>query len=143
MEELREFVAARYVHLRRTAYLLCGDWHRAEDLVQTALIKVYLRSRRIAPDDAERQPASVHPSRKVDEGAQTRPHAEPSASSLRSRVGHGLDGTRTSRVAQTVGDDPWPAVYGLYAAERGARPLIGVAVGVCQAVPQWRSSRRR
>ena len=43
-----------------------------------------------------RQPASVHPSRKVDEGAQTRPHAEPSASSLRSRVGHGLDGTRTS-----------------------------------------------
>jgi hypothetical protein len=31
----------------------------------------------------------------------------------------------------------------LYAAERGARPLIGVAMGVCQSTPQWRSSRSR
>jgi hypothetical protein len=30
-EELRAFVAARFPHLRRTAYLLCGDWHRADD----------------------------------------------------------------------------------------------------------------
>jgi DNA-directed RNA polymerase specialized sigma24 family protein len=28
--------------MRRTAYLLCGDWHRAEDLVQTAFSKVYV-----------------------------------------------------------------------------------------------------
>src|SRR5829696_6453713 len=28
--------------MRRTAYLLCGDWHRAEDLVQTALVKLYV-----------------------------------------------------------------------------------------------------
>ena len=48
MEELREFVAARYVHLRRTAYLLCGDWHRAEDLVQTAFSKLYLSWNRIS-----------------------------------------------------------------------------------------------
>ena len=27
--------------LRRTAYLLCGDWHLAEDLVQNALVKLY------------------------------------------------------------------------------------------------------
>ena len=46
MEELREFVAARYGHLRRTAYLLCGDWHRAEDLVQTALAKVVMAAGR-------------------------------------------------------------------------------------------------
>jgi hypothetical protein len=31
----------------------------------------------------------------------------------------------------------------LYAAERGARPLIGVAVGVCQSTPEWSSSRSR
>lgn len=36
-----EFVTTRYHALRRTAYLLCGDWHQAEDLVQTALTKVY------------------------------------------------------------------------------------------------------
>jgi RNA polymerase sigma-70 factor (sigma-E family) len=37
----REFARARTLALRRTAYLLCGDWHLAEDLVQTALIKLY------------------------------------------------------------------------------------------------------
>jgi RNA polymerase sigma-70 factor (sigma-E family) len=28
--------------VRRAAYLLCGDWDQAEDLAQTALVKVYL-----------------------------------------------------------------------------------------------------
>jgi RNA polymerase sigma-70 factor (sigma-E family) len=36
-----EYVTARRRHLLATAYLLCGDWHRAEDLVQTALTKLY------------------------------------------------------------------------------------------------------
>lgn len=35
-----EFVAARSAALGRTAYLLTGDHHRAEDLLQTALVKV-------------------------------------------------------------------------------------------------------
>ncbi|MDQ1689598.1 MAG: hypothetical protein QOK42_2573 [Frankiaceae bacterium] len=37
----RELFAGRARSLRRTAYLLCGDWHRAEDLVQTAFVKLY------------------------------------------------------------------------------------------------------
>lgn len=37
-----EFAAARRTHLRRIAYALCGDWHRAEDLTQTALVKLYV-----------------------------------------------------------------------------------------------------
>lgn len=37
-----EFVTARRDHLRRVAYALCGDWHRADDLVQTALVKLYV-----------------------------------------------------------------------------------------------------
>ena len=44
--ELHSYVEARYLHLRRTAYLLCGDWHRAEDIVQTALAKVVVAVRR-------------------------------------------------------------------------------------------------
>lgn len=28
--------------MRRTAYLMCGDWHRAADLTQEALIRVYV-----------------------------------------------------------------------------------------------------
>ncbi|MGW3996758.1 sigma-70 family RNA polymerase sigma factor [Amycolatopsis sp. NPDC004772] len=39
--DFREFARARAFALRRTAYLLCGDWHLAEDLVQLTLIKLY------------------------------------------------------------------------------------------------------
>lgn len=37
-----DFVRARRTHLRRIAYALCGDWHRSDDLVQTALVKLYV-----------------------------------------------------------------------------------------------------
>ena len=37
-----EFVAARQAHLRRIAYALCGDWHKADDLLQTSLTKLYV-----------------------------------------------------------------------------------------------------
>jgi len=40
--EFRAYFEARVAVIRRTAYLLCGDWHRAEDLAQTALAKLYV-----------------------------------------------------------------------------------------------------
>jgi RNA polymerase sigma-70 factor (sigma-E family) len=40
-ERFREFARDQAVLLRRCAYLLCGDWHLAEDLVQLTLIKMY------------------------------------------------------------------------------------------------------
>ena len=40
-EAFREYVAARTPALIRTAYLLCGDWHRAEDAVATSVVKLY------------------------------------------------------------------------------------------------------
>jgi RNA polymerase sigma-70 factor (sigma-E family) len=44
-----EFALARLPHLHRAAWLLCGDAHRAEDLVQETLAKVYVRwHRRLA-----------------------------------------------------------------------------------------------
>ncbi len=45
--EFAEFVAARQTHLRRVAYACCGDWHRADDLLQTALVKLYVAWPRI------------------------------------------------------------------------------------------------
>ncbi|MCP2166124.1 SigE family RNA polymerase sigma factor [Goodfellowiella coeruleoviolacea] len=48
--EFGEYVDARTAVLRRTAYLLCGDWHRAEDLVQTALAKIYVAWPRLRKD---------------------------------------------------------------------------------------------
>jgi DNA-directed RNA polymerase specialized sigma24 family protein len=53
-EEFTEFVAASGARLRRTAFMLCGNWHTAEDLTQTALAKVFASWRRIG------RPDSVH-----------------------------------------------------------------------------------
>ncbi|WP_371500047.1 SigE family RNA polymerase sigma factor [Kitasatospora sp. NBC_00374] len=47
-----EFVVARWGALVQTAYLLTGDFHEAEDLVQTTLAKAYPHWRRIDPDTA-------------------------------------------------------------------------------------------
>ena len=41
-----EYVTARMPVLRRTAYLLCGDSHRADDLVQGAITRLYLHWRK-------------------------------------------------------------------------------------------------
>ncbi len=49
--EFGEFLDSRAVVMRRTAYLLCGgDWHRAEDLVQTTLTKIYVAWPKIRRD---------------------------------------------------------------------------------------------
>ena len=39
--EFTSFVLASQPALRRTAYLMCGDWQLASDFVQEALIRVY------------------------------------------------------------------------------------------------------
>ncbi|ADD43508.1 SigE family RNA polymerase sigma factor [Stackebrandtia nassauensis] len=40
--EYCDYAANRLVPMRRFAYLVCGDWHRAEDAVQNAFVKLYL-----------------------------------------------------------------------------------------------------
>lgn len=50
-EEFREFVAARSPALLRTAYLLTGSRHDAEDLLQTSLAKTFLAWRRVRAAD--------------------------------------------------------------------------------------------
>ena len=44
--EFEEFARARTGQLYRSAWLLCGDAHQAEDLVQETLARVYARWRR-------------------------------------------------------------------------------------------------
>lgn len=39
--DFHDYVAAHSKRLCRFAYLCCADWHRAEDVVQTALIRLY------------------------------------------------------------------------------------------------------
>lgn len=44
----RSWVAHRAPVLRRKAFLLCGDWHSADDLVQDALVSLYPSWGRVA-----------------------------------------------------------------------------------------------
>ncbi|MFJ9523725.1 SigE family RNA polymerase sigma factor [Kitasatospora sp. NPDC101801] len=45
--EFAAYVAARSGWLRKVAYLLCADWHRADDLVQESITKLYVRWPRV------------------------------------------------------------------------------------------------
>lgn len=47
-EEFAEFVGASSARLRRAAFLMCGDWHTAEDLAQTTLARLFVSWRRIS-----------------------------------------------------------------------------------------------
>jgi RNA polymerase sigma-70 factor (sigma-E family) len=47
----QEFVRTRAGQLFRTAYFICGNWHDAQDLVQTSLAKMYLAWNRIEKHD--------------------------------------------------------------------------------------------
>jgi RNA polymerase sigma-70 factor (sigma-E family) len=46
--EFEAYVAAARPRLRRLAYSLCGDWHAADDVVQTALAKLYVAWPRVS-----------------------------------------------------------------------------------------------
>ena len=49
-----EFMSAAAPRLRRTAYLLCGDWHAAQDLTQATLVRVFVGWHR------SRDPGNAH-----------------------------------------------------------------------------------
>jgi len=46
-----DYVTAQAAWLRKVAYLLCGDWHRADDLVQTAITRLYANWQRASHAD--------------------------------------------------------------------------------------------
>jgi RNA polymerase sigma-70 factor (sigma-E family) len=50
-EEYREFVDSRAASLHRTAYLLSGDWHLADDLVQETFVQTFRHWRRVQRAD--------------------------------------------------------------------------------------------
>ena len=50
-QEYREFAGSRAASLHRTAYLLCGDWHLADDLVQETLVQTFRHWRRVQRAD--------------------------------------------------------------------------------------------
>jgi DNA-directed RNA polymerase specialized sigma24 family protein len=52
-EAMREFVASRLPQLRRSAFLMCGDWELATDLTRASLARVVADARRGAVADPD------------------------------------------------------------------------------------------
>lgn len=46
-KEFAEYFVARREAVRRMAYMMCGDWHRADDLAQTAFIALHRHWRKV------------------------------------------------------------------------------------------------
>ena len=57
-DDFVEYVTARLARLHRAAYLMCGDPHLADDLVQASLISLYTRWRHAK--DADNLDGYVH-----------------------------------------------------------------------------------
>ncbi|GAA0940940.1 SigE family RNA polymerase sigma factor [Virgisporangium aurantiacum] len=51
-EQFAAYFAARRDKVRRAAYLLCGDWHFADDLAQMAFVRLAQSWRRVRDRDA-------------------------------------------------------------------------------------------
>lgn len=52
-QEFSEYADAHALQLRRTAYLIVRDWHAAEDVVQNALVKLYVAWPRVREDGVD------------------------------------------------------------------------------------------
>ncbi len=51
-ESFRDFAVRNAASLRRSAFLFCGDWHLAQDLMQATLIKMYRSWSRVQKEDS-------------------------------------------------------------------------------------------
>jgi RNA polymerase sigma-70 factor (sigma-E family) len=93
-DEYTAYVSARMTWLRRTAYLLCQNWHQADDLVQATITQLYVhwgRARTAAHIDAYARTVLVREflgerrsawARRVRLGGQDSWAAEPAAAAV-------------------------------------------------------------
>lgn len=90
-DEFVEFVQRCSVPLRRTAFLMCGDWHRAEDLVQTTLAKLFRAWSRVRGMDQREAYARRVLMRTVIDESRRFWRREQSSDALPDRAGVGVD----------------------------------------------------
>ncbi|WP_342668893.1 sigma factor [Amycolatopsis taiwanensis] len=88
-DEFVEFVQRCSMPLRRTAFLVCGDWHRAEDLVQTTLAKVFRAWSRVRGMDRREAYARQVLMRTVIDESRRFWHRERPSDALPDRAGPG------------------------------------------------------
>lgn len=88
-DEFVAFVRDAQPRLCRVAYLVCGNWHLAEDTVQASLVKLYLNWDRV---DREAGPWAY--ARRTWSTGSARPPPTPTS---RRRVSTGITATPTAR----------------------------------------------
>jgi RNA polymerase sigma-70 factor (sigma-E family) len=113
--EFSAYVAERRAQLYRTAYLLCGDPHRAEDVVQQALAKLYgAWSRAVRADSVDAYVRRIVVNAHLDEvrrpWRRERPTADPVDGAARDAVATGL--------SVEDSDALWTALRGLAPGQR-------------------------
>jgi RNA polymerase sigma-70 factor (sigma-E family) len=100
--EFREFVDARSLALLRTAYVLTGDQHLAEDLVQNALAKLAARWHKVDEPEAYVRRALYH-----DQVSRWRRMAkireDPAAATPEARLAHAVHNPAARDPAEQVG----------------------------------------
>lgn len=82
-------VQDRLVSWRRMAFLICGDWARAEDLVQTALLRMYSKWHRIDVAGVDAYARRVITRLAIDESRRAYRRSEVSSSDLPDRPAAG------------------------------------------------------
>ncbi|OIJ27080.1 SigE family RNA polymerase sigma factor [Nocardioides luteus] len=109
-EEFTAYVRERRAHLFRAAYLLCGDEHRAEDIVQLTLSKVYAAWRKVRKaDSVDAYVRRVLVNSHLDEGR--RPWR-------RERAGEVADRPEPAGLGVEELDELWAALRSLPAGQR-------------------------
>lgn len=110
-----EYVVERRATLYRTAYLLCGDPHRAEDIVQQALTRLYVAWPRVSRVDsvdayARRIVVNAH----IDETRRPWRRERP----VEAEPGSALDRPVEAPVTPEDADALWTALRGLAPGQR-------------------------
>lgn len=102
-EAFTEFATSRFGALRRTAYLLCGDWHGAEDLVQITLGKMYAKWHRIRDPAAGPAYARQVLVRTYVDQTRRRGHGEIPMGEVPDRAALGVDSDRRLALLAALG----------------------------------------
>lgn len=112
-DEFETYVVQRRTQLRRVAYLLTGDVHAAEDLVQTALLKLYVAWPRVRHSSADSYARRILVNSSIDESKRPWRRESP-----------GLDGLDPEAAGGTASEDRSAIVAALAQLPPGQRRVV-------------------
>lgn len=139
-EAFVKFVDERSTQLLRIGYLLCGDRHLAEELVQETLERVYVRWGRLRPGQEMAYARRVLTNLRTDRWRRTRKEVVTEDGDLPDRAGHtqdtAADRDQLLRALGTLAEREREVVVLRYycdLAERSVADCLGISVGTVKS----------